>query len=64
MERGRQDMDSEIGRFPRLFRDKESILGLTWPHVTFLERITLWMGSREVQITHVDRCHTTGDTVV
>jgi len=30
-ERGRQDMASEIGRFPRLFRGKESIPGLTWP---------------------------------
>ena len=25
VERGQQDMDSEIGRFPRLFRGKESI---------------------------------------
>ena len=31
VERGQQDMDSEIGRFPRLFRGKESIPGLTWP---------------------------------
>ncbi len=64
VERGRQDMDSEIGRFPRLFRGKESIPGLTWPHVTFHERMTLWMGSREVQIIHVGRSHTAGDTVV
>ena len=28
VERGQQDMDSEIGRFPRLFRGKESIPGL------------------------------------
>ena len=35
VERGQQDMDSEIGRFPRLFRGKESIPGLTWPHITF-----------------------------
>ncbi len=31
VERGQQDMDSEIGRFPRLFRGKEGIPGLTWP---------------------------------
>src|SRR5258705_220073 len=29
-ERGQQDMDSEIGRFPRLFRGKESIPSKTW----------------------------------
>jgi glyoxylase-like metal-dependent hydrolase (beta-lactamase superfamily II) len=64
VERGRQDMDSEIGRFPRLFRGRESIPGLTWPHITFHKRMTLWMGSREVQILHVGRSHTAGDTVV
>ncbi len=64
VERGRQDMDSEIGRFPRLFRGKESIPGLTWPHVVFHKRMTLWMGDREVQIIHVGRSHTAGDTVV
>src|SRR3954454_17649145 len=52
VERGQQDMDSEIGRFPRLFRGKESIPGLTWPHVVFHKKMTLWMGRREVQIIH------------
>jgi glyoxylase-like metal-dependent hydrolase (beta-lactamase superfamily II) len=64
LERGQQDMDSEIGRFPRLFRGKESIPGLTWPHLTFHKRMTLWMGRREVQIIHAGRSHTAGDTVV
>ncbi len=64
VERGQQDMDSEIGRFPRLFRGKESIPGLTWPHVTFTRKMTLWMGKREVQIIHIGRSHTAGDTVV
>ena len=64
VERGQQDMDSEIGRFPRLFRGKESIPGLTWPHITFHKHMTLWMGRREVQIIHVGRSHTAGDTVV
>ena len=64
VERGQQDMDSEIGRFPRLFRGKESIPGLTWPHVVFHKRMTLWMGRREVQIIHIGRSHTAGDTVV
>lgn len=64
VERGAQDMASEIGRFPRLFRGKESIPGLTWPHIVFHKRMTLWMGAREVQIIHVGRSHTAGDTVV
>ncbi|MFC7737059.1 MBL fold metallo-hydrolase [Roseomonas sp. GCM10028921] len=64
VERGQQDMESEIGRFPRLFRGKESIPGLTWPHVTFQKKMTLWMGRREVQIIHIGRSHTAGDTVV
>jgi glyoxylase-like metal-dependent hydrolase (beta-lactamase superfamily II) len=64
VERGQQDMDSEIGRFPRLFRGKEGIPGLTWPHLTFHKRMTLWLGTREVQIIHIGRSHTAGDTVV
>ena len=64
VERGQQDMDSEIGRFPRLFRGKDSIPGLTWPSLTFHKRMTLWLGAREVQIIHVGRSHTAGDTVV
>ena len=64
VERGQQDMDSEIGRFPRLFRGKEEIPGLTWPHVVFHRRMTLWLGKREVQIIHIGRSHTAGDTVV
>ena len=30
-ERGAQDMQSEMERFPRLFRNSESVPGLTWP---------------------------------
>ena len=63
-ERGQQDMDSEIGRFPRLFRGKESIPGLTWPTETFHGRMTLWLGEREAQVIHIGRAHTAGDTVV
>ena len=48
-ERGQQDMDSEIGRFPRLFRGREGIPGLTWPTHTFHGRMTLWLGEREAQ---------------
>ena len=64
VERGQQDMDSEIGRFPRLFRGKEGIPGLTWPTHTFHRRMTLWLGEREAQVIHIGRAHTMGDTVV
>ncbi len=64
VERGQQDMDSEIGRFPRLFRGRESIPGLTWPTLTFHGRMSLWQGEREAQIIHIGRAHTMGDTVV
>src|ERR1700733_13112194 len=62
-ERGRQDMDSEIGRFPRLFRAVESIPGLTWPSITFAQRMSVWLGKREVRIMHLGRAHTAGDVV-
>ena len=63
VERGQQDMDSEIQRFPRLFRARETVPGLTWPNLVFHERMTLWLGSREVQIIHAGRGHTRGDTI-
>jgi glyoxylase-like metal-dependent hydrolase (beta-lactamase superfamily II) len=62
-ERGKQDMDSEIGRFPRLFRAVESIPGLTWPTVTFPDQISVWLGRREVRIMHIGRGHTAGDVI-
>ena len=63
-ERGKQDMASEIGRFPRLFRGQASIPGLTWPSLVFHDRITIMMGKLEVQIIHAGRGHTAGDTIV
>ena len=62
-ERGKQDMDSEIGRFPRLFRAVETIPGLTWPSVTFPDQMSVWLGRREVRIMHIGRGHTAGDVV-
>jgi glyoxylase-like metal-dependent hydrolase (beta-lactamase superfamily II) len=62
-ERGRQDFESEVQRFPRLFRAVESVPGLTWPTLTFDSALTLWMGKREVQIRHLGRGHTKGDTI-
>jgi glyoxylase-like metal-dependent hydrolase (beta-lactamase superfamily II) len=63
VERGKQDMDSEIGRFPRLFRAVESIPGLTWPSITFPDQMSVWLGRREVRIMRIGRGHTTGDVV-
>ena len=46
VERGEQDKASEIGRFPRLFRDVESVPpGMTWPTITFNNKMTLASGS-------------------
>ncbi len=64
-ERGEQDKASEIGRFPRLFRNVESVPpGMTWPTMTFTGRMTLWLGKLEVQLIQLGRGHTKGDTVV
>ena len=64
-ERGEQDKASEIGRFPRLFRNVESVPpGLTWPTMTFTGKMTLWLGKLEVQLIQLGRGHTKGDTVV
>ncbi len=63
-ERGKEDMDSEIGRFPRLFRGAEEIPGLTWPTITFDREATIWMGKLEVRLIHVGAGHTRGDTIV
>ncbi|WP_313076360.1 MBL fold metallo-hydrolase [Melaminivora sp.] len=64
VERGQQDMDSEIGRFPRLFQAVESVPGLTWPTITFEGEMALWMGGLEVRIKQVGRGHTKGDAIV
>ena len=64
VERGAQDMQSEIERFPRLFRAVESVPGLTWPTITFRGEMTLWLGKLEVKLMQVGRGHTKGDTIV
>src|ERR1700712_6007314 len=47
VERGEQDKASEIGRFPRLFRDVESVPpGLTWPTMTFEGKMSVWLGKK------------------
>jgi glyoxylase-like metal-dependent hydrolase (beta-lactamase superfamily II) len=64
VERGQFDKDSEIGRFPRLFRNVESVpQGLTWPTMTFVGKMTVWLGKVEVQLLQLGRGHTKGDIV-
>src|SRR5512134_3779692 len=63
-ERGREDMASEIGRFPRLFRGAGSIPGLTWPTLVFDRELTVMMGNLEVRILHLGPGHTGGDAIV
>ncbi|CAN7585972.1 MBL fold metallo-hydrolase [Variovorax paradoxus] len=65
VERGEADKASEIGRFPRLFQNVETVPpGLTWPTMTFTGKMTLWLGKLEVQLIQLGRGHTKGDTVV
>jgi glyoxylase-like metal-dependent hydrolase (beta-lactamase superfamily II) len=64
VERGEADRASEIGRFPRLFRNVESVPpGMTWPTITFSGQMSLWLGQLEVQLLQVGRGHTKGDTI-
>lgn len=64
VERGEFDKASEIGRFPRLFQNVESVPeGLTWPTMTFEGKMSVWLGKLEVQLIQLGRGHTKGDTV-
>jgi glyoxylase-like metal-dependent hydrolase (beta-lactamase superfamily II) len=63
-ERGEQDFESETRRFPRLFRDVESIPGLTHPDTVFEDELTIDLGGRRVTLLHVGRGHTAGDACV
>jgi glyoxylase-like metal-dependent hydrolase (beta-lactamase superfamily II) len=62
-ERGAQDFESEARRFPRLFRDIDSIPGLTWPTVTFTDEMTVDLGGRTVELRFLGLGHTSGDVV-
>ena len=49
IERGQEDFDSELGRFPRLFDGVDSVPGLTWPTVVFEEKLTLFLGNPRLE---------------
>jgi len=64
-ERGKQDWESELRRMPRLFKDPGSIPGLTWPGVTFDDRLTIHLGGErgDLVLQYCGRGHTAGDIV-
>jgi len=64
-ERGKEDWASEQGRMPRLFQGAATIPGLTWPDVTFSDRLTIDLGGGrgELVLQHCGRGHTAGDIV-
>lgn len=63
-ERGLQDWESEYGRMPRLFKDPDSIPGLTRPTLTFTDEVRIDLGSgRFLELRHLGRGHTEGDIV-
>ena len=70
IERGAQDMQSEMERFPRLFRGAEGVPGLTWPTLVIGDgtpgrqgSLTVDLGGVKVQIWHPGPGHTRGDTI-
>ena len=64
VERGQEDWDSEFQRFPRLFQGHESITGLTYPTTTFKNKMTVYLGKRQVNLMFLGRAHTAGDIVI
>ena len=72
-ERGAQDMQSEMERFPRLFRNAETVPGLTWPTMVIgggnpvkgevPGKLSLNLGGVVVQIWSPGPGHTRGDTI-
>ena len=73
VERGAEDMQSEMERFPRLFRGADGVPGLTWPTLVIgggdatkgevPGKLTLDLGGVTVQIWSPGYGHTRGDTI-
>ncbi|CAM03352.1 glyoxylase-like metal-dependent hydrolase (beta-lactamase superfamily II) [Saccharopolyspora erythraea NRRL 2338] len=64
-ERGKQDWESEFARMPRLAKDAASVPGLTWPTLTFSDRLTIDLGGDrgDLELRYCGRGHTEGDIV-
>jgi glyoxylase-like metal-dependent hydrolase (beta-lactamase superfamily II) len=70
VERGAQDMKSEMERFPRLFRGAEGVPGLTWPTLVVGNgqpgrqgSLKVDLGGVVVEMWHPGSGHTRGDTI-
>lgn len=65
-ERGQEDWESEFARMPRLFKDPETIPGLTRPDRTFDEQMDIELGGDRgrLELRFCGRGHTAGDIVV
>jgi len=63
VERGAQELKSTPPRLPRLFRNAETIPGLTWPTITFDNRMILWLGKLQVELIQPGRGATKGDAI-
>jgi glyoxylase-like metal-dependent hydrolase (beta-lactamase superfamily II) len=70
VERGAEDMQSEMERFPRLFRGADTVPGLTWPTMVIGDgtpgrqgSLTVDLGGVKVEIWHPGQGHTRGDTI-
>ena len=70
VERGAQDMKSEMERFPRLFRGAEGVPGLTWPTLVVGNgqpgrqgSLKVDLGGVVVEMWHPGPGHTRGDTI-
>jgi glyoxylase-like metal-dependent hydrolase (beta-lactamase superfamily II) len=64
-ERGKEDWESEFGRMPRLAKAAASVPGLTWPTLTFSDRLTIDLGGDrgDLVLQYCGRGHTEGDLV-
>ena len=64
-ERGKEDWASEFARMPRLAKEPESVPGLTWPTLTFSDRLTIDLGGDrgDLELHYLGRGHTEGDIV-
>jgi glyoxylase-like metal-dependent hydrolase (beta-lactamase superfamily II) len=64
-ERGKEDWASEFARMPRLAEGAESVPGLTWPTLTFSDRLTIDLGGErgDLVLQYCGRGHTEGDIV-
>ncbi|MBB98833.1 MAG: MBL fold metallo-hydrolase [Rhodobacteraceae bacterium] len=67
VERGMEDRESEFMRFPRLFQGYDNVNDippLTWPTMTFNDRMSVYLGKRRVDLMFLGRAHTAGDIVM